>query len=51
LKVKDVAVGDKHMCAITEDGAVWTWGYNGCSGLFGRFFTSTGPLGGVYSSD
>ena len=50
LKVRDVAVGDKHMCAITEDGSVWTWGSHGCSWLK-SLMGFAGPLGGEYNTD
>jgi len=29
LKVVDVALGDYHTLALTDDGNVWTWGYAG----------------------
>jgi len=39
LKVKDVAVGEYHTMALTEDGSVWTWGYGGKSGFFNWMYT------------
>lgn len=33
-KVVDVALGEYHSIALTEDGNVWTWGYGGKKGFF-----------------
>lgn len=46
LKVKDVAVGESHTIALTEDGNVWTWGYAGKKGMFNWMYTQeVGALG------
>lgn len=47
LKVTDVAVGERHTIALTDDGDVWTWGYGGKSrNLFLELFApSFGALG------
>ena len=34
-KIEDIAVGDNHVLALTEDGKVYSWGYNGY-GQLGR---------------
>ena len=33
-KVVDVAMGEYHTLALTEDGNVYTWGYGGKAGYF-----------------
>ena len=33
-KVVDVAMGEYHTLAMTEDGSVYTWGYGGKAGYF-----------------
>lgn len=46
LKVTDVAVGDYHTLALTEDGNVWTWGYAGKKGMFNWMYSQeVGALG------
>lgn len=46
LKVVDVALGDYHTLALTEDGNVWTWGYAGKKGMFNWMVTQeVGALG------
>ena len=46
LKVVDVALGEYHTMALTEDGNVWTWGYAGKEGYFNWMYTQeTGALG------
>ena len=46
LKVVDVAVGDYHTVALTEDGNVWTWGYGGKKGMFNWMYSQEiGALG------
>ena len=45
-KVKDVAMGEYHTLALTEDGNVWTWGYGGKKGFFNWMYTQeVGALG------
>ena len=39
LKVIDVALGDYHTLALTEDGNVWTWGYAGKKGMFNWMYS------------
>ena len=39
LKVVDVALGDYHTLALTEDGNVWTWGYAGKKGMFNWMYS------------
>lgn len=42
----DVAVGDYHTIALTEDGNVWTWGYGGKKGMFSWMYRQdVGALG------
>ena len=38
-KVVDVAMGEYHTVALTEDGNIWTWGYGGKKGFFNRMYT------------
>jgi len=47
LKVIDVACGQHHTIALTDDGDVWTWGFGGKnrSPLMSLFFSSIGALG------
>lgn len=46
LKVIDVALGDYHTVALTEDGNVWTWGYAGKKGMFNWMYSQdVGALG------
>lgn len=46
LKVVDVALGDYHTLALTEDGNVWTWGYAGKKGMFNWMYSQeVGALG------
>jgi len=46
LKVVDVALGDYHTMALTDDGNVWTWGYAGKKGIFSYLWnTDMGALG------
>lgn len=45
-KVVDVAVGEFHTIALTEDGSVYTWGYGGKTGFFNWMYTQeVGALG------
>jgi alpha-tubulin suppressor-like RCC1 family protein len=39
LKVIDVALGQSHTIALTEDGNVWTWGYAGKKGFFNWMYS------------
>lgn len=39
LKVVDVALGEYHSMALTDDGGVWTWGYAGKKGFFNWMYT------------
>ena len=39
LRVVDVALGDYHTVALTEDGNVWTWGYAGKPGMFSWMYS------------
>jgi alpha-tubulin suppressor-like RCC1 family protein len=46
LKVVDVALGEYHSIALTDDGNVWTWGYGGKDGLMNSWFRQEiGALG------
>ena len=46
LKVVDVALGDYHSMALTDDGSVWTWGYAGKKGFFNWMYAQeVGALG------
>lgn len=46
LKVVDVALGEYHSMALTDDGNVWTWGYAGKEGYFNWMYSQeTGALG------
>ena len=46
LKVVEVALGEYHTMALTDDGNVWTWGYAGKKGLFNWMYTQEiGALG------
>lgn len=46
LRVVDVALGDYHTMALTEDGSVWTWGYGGKKGFFNWMYSQeVGALG------
>jgi alpha-tubulin suppressor-like RCC1 family protein len=46
LKVVDVALGEFHSYALTDDGNVWTWGYAGKSGMFNWMYSQEiGALG------
>ena len=38
-KVVDVAMGEYHTLALTEDGNVYTWGYGGKKGFFNWMYT------------
>jgi alpha-tubulin suppressor-like RCC1 family protein len=38
-KVIDVALGEYHTVALTEDGSVYTWGYGGKTGFFNWMYT------------
>lgn len=44
--VVDVALGEWHSIALTDDGNVWTWGYGGKKGYFNWMITQEiGALG------
>ena len=44
--VVDVAMGEYHTIALTDDGNVWTWGYGGKKGFFNWMYTQEiGALG------
>ena len=46
LKVVDVALGEYHSMALTDDGGVWTWGYAGKKGFFNWMYSQEiGALG------
>ena len=46
LKVVDIALGEYHSVALTEDGSVYTWGYAGKTGMFNWMYTQEcGALG------
>ena len=38
------------MCAVTDDGSVWTWGSNGASWL-NTLMNFVGPLGAEFETD
>lgn len=45
-KVVDIAMGEYHTLALTDDGNVWTWGYGGKAGFFNWMYTQeVGALG------
>ena len=45
-KVVDVAMGEYHTLAMTEDGNVYTWGYGGKAGYFNWMYAQEiGALG------
>ncbi len=45
-KVVDVALGEYHTVALTDDGNVYTWGYGGRTGFFNWMYTQeVGALG------
>ena len=45
-KVVDVALGEYHSVALTDDGSVYTWGYAGKTGMFNWMYTQEcGALG------
>lgn len=45
-RVVDVAMGEYHTIALTDDGTVWTWGYGGKKGFFNWMYTQEiGALG------
>lgn len=45
-KVVDVALGEYHSAALTDDGNVYTWGYGGKTGFFNWMYTQeVGALG------
>ena len=42
----DVALGEYHTAALTNDGSVYTWGYGGKTGFFNWMYTQeVGALG------
>lgn len=45
LKVKDVALGEYHTMAMTDDGNIWTWGYGGKQWIPNFIATKCGALG------
>ena len=46
LKVVDVALGEYHSMALTDDGGIWTWGYAGKKGFFNWMYSQeVGALG------
>lgn len=46
LKVVDVALGECHSMALTDDGSLWTWGYGGKKGMFNWMYSQeVGALG------
>jgi len=46
LKVVDVALGEYHSVALTDDGNVYTWGYGGKTGFFNWMYSQeVGALG------
>ena len=47
LKVVQVALGEHHSVALTQDGDVWTWGYGGREQnmVMDLFFLQVGALG------
>ena len=45
-RIVDVALGEYHTAALTEDGSVYTWGYAGKTGFFNWMYTQeVGALG------
>jgi len=38
-KVLDIALGEYHTVALTDDGGIYTWGYAGKTGLFNWMYT------------
>lgn len=45
-RVIDVALGEYHTVALTDDGSVYTWGYGGKTGMFNWMYTQeVGALG------
>ncbi|TNV74875.1 hypothetical protein FGO68_gene16760 [Halteria grandinella] len=45
-RVVDIAVGEYHSIALTDDGSVYTWGYGGKTGFFNWMYTQeVGALG------
>lgn len=46
IKIKDVALGEYHTAALTDDGNLYTWGYGGKIGFFNWMYTQeVGALG------
>lgn len=39
IKVVDIAVGEYHSVALTDDGSVYTWGYAGKVGFFNWMYS------------
>jgi alpha-tubulin suppressor-like RCC1 family protein len=48
-KVIDVALGEYHTVALTEDGSIYTWGYGGKATLFNWMVTQ--EVGGLGHGD
>lgn len=40
IKVKDVALGEFHSLALSEDGKIYSWGYGGSTGIWAYFSQS-----------
>lgn len=49
LNVVDVALGEYHTAAVTEDGSIYTWGYGGKATFFNWMITQ--EVGGLGHGD